>query len=78
MAELRILDSNGDTKIIWDSTKEDEVETARQAFNRLKSKGYAAFRVKAAGGKGEQIQEFDPDTEKLIMVAPIAGGASGL
>jgi len=64
----------GDTKIVWDSDKPDEVGAARDTFNKLKKKGYLAFSVRDKGHKGDQINEFDPDAEKLIMAPPMAGG----
>jgi hypothetical protein len=74
IGEMRLMGTSGDTKIVWDSEQDDEVENARRTFNDLKRKGYAAFDVGAKGQKGERIQEFDPDAEKLIMVPAIAGG----
>ena len=72
--ELRVLDETGDTKIVWDAEKPDEVENARESFNRLRKKGYAAFSVDRKGEKGRSITEFDPDAEKIILSPPIAGG----
>ena len=71
---MRIIDGTGDTKLIWDSTKEVEVENARQTFNNLKKKKYNAYAVKKDGEKGTVITEFDPDAEKIIMAPPMAGG----
>lgn len=72
--ELVILDHTGDTKIIWDSDKADEVETARETFDKLRKKGYAAYSVKRDGDKGEVIKKFDPEAEKLILAPPMVGG----
>ena len=74
MGEMRILGSEGDLKVIWDSDNEDEVEAAREQFETLTGKGYLAFRVKKDGKKGVQTKKFDPDAEKLILAPPIAGG----
>jgi hypothetical protein len=74
MGEIRSMDGTGDTKIIWDATKKDEVDIAREAFNKLKKKGYSAFEVKKGGDKGTKIDEFDPDAEKLIMTPALQGG----
>ena len=74
MGELRELGPQGDTKIIWDADKEDEVDVARSSFNKLKSKGYYAYKVKKKGEKGRVIREFDPDAEKIIMALPMRGG----
>lgn len=65
----------GDSKHIWDKTKEVEVEAARTLFNTLTKKGYVAFHVKGKDGdKGEQMKEFDKDAERVIFVPQMAGG----
>jgi hypothetical protein len=71
---LHILDNTGDTKIIWDSKNEDEVENAKEQFDRLKKKGFLAFSVNKDGSKNKQIHEFDPDAEKIILSPPLVGG----
>jgi len=71
---LIVLDETGDTKIVWDAEKADEVENARDSFNKLRKRGYAAFAVKRDGSKGAVINEFDPDAEKIILSPPLAGG----
>ena len=72
--ELAIMNGSGDTKIIWDSDNEDEVENAKETFNKLTKKGYAAFSVSKKGDKDEIIKKFDPNAEKIILVPPMAGG----
>lgn len=73
--EMRTMGTSGDTKLVWDSTNEDEVANARRTFNDLKAKGYAAFAVGPKGKPAEKIVGgFDEDAESLIMVPPIAGG----
>jgi hypothetical protein len=66
----------GDTRIIWNPRDDDEVASARSTFNELvNEKHFLAFKVQRGGGKGEQIKEFDPAAEKLIIAPPMAGGA---
>jgi len=73
--ELVTMDHTGDTKLLWDSDNKDEVDNARESFNRLRKKGYFGFSVKGKNGdKGEQLKEFDPDTERIIMAPPLVGG----
>lgn len=72
--ELCVMDRTGDTKIIWDSGNDDEVENARRTFKDLKKKGYLAYKVKKGGDKGEVVSEFDSEAERLIMAPPLAGG----
>jgi hypothetical protein len=71
---LCILDRTGDTKIIWDPAKQDEVDVAKKSFSDLIAKGYRAFKVAASGNKGEQIREFDPKAEKIILAPALVGG----
>lgn len=72
--EMAVMDISGDLKIIWSEDNEDEVEAAREQFDKLKKKGFAAFSVKKGGEKGEIVTKFDASIEKLIMVPGLAGG----
>lgn len=74
MSEMRVIDTTGDTKIIWDSGNKDETDAARETFNRLTKKGYKAYMVKKDGEKGQVIREFDPDAEKIILAPQMVGG----
>jgi len=75
MHELAVMDPTGDTKTIWDPNNADEVEEARGTFDRLKAKGFAAFKVEGPKGeKGEIIREFDPTAGRMIMIPALAGG----
>lgn len=71
---LSILDESGDVRQIWDSTNADEVAHARQTFKDFKAKGYTAYKVNKKGEKGEIINEFDPEAEKIIMAPTTVGG----
>lgn len=71
---LCTLDRTGDTRIIWDPENEEEVENARRTFNELREKRFVAYAVRAGGGKGEVIRQFDPEAEKLILAPPLVGG----
>lgn len=71
---MRVIDPSGDTKIMWDSAREAEVDVARNTFNNLRRKHYTAYSVKKNGEPGRVITEFDPDAEKIIMSPPMAGG----
>lgn len=73
--QLIVLDHTGDTKTNWDPSKPEEVENARATFDRLRKKGYLAYRVnRQDSGRGEVMREFDPHAEMLIMAPPTAGG----
>lgn len=75
MGEMAVLDRvKGDTKVIWDADRPEEVEAARAQFDTLTAKGYAAFRVTERGRKGEQIRQFDAAAEKIILAPQLVGG----
>ena len=75
MGKLTLMDETGDTKATWNADNPDEVETARRTFTDLKKKGYTAFRVFARdGSRAEEMREFDPAAEAVIMMPRMAGG----
>lgn len=75
MSRMEIMDPQlGDTKVYWDKNKPQEVENARENFDRMRKKGYAAYRMTASGSKGEQIRSFDPSAERIILGLPLHGG----
>jgi hypothetical protein len=71
---MAIMDMTGDTKIMWDMSKKDEVEHAEKTFKKLKKKGYLAYSVKKNGDPGEVLHTFDPKIEKMILSPPVVGG----
>lgn len=71
---LHVLDHTGDSRTIWNPENQDEVDAAKEMFNRLKRKGYLAYKVDETGGKGEQIREFDPTAGRIIMSPQLVGG----
>jgi len=73
--ELARMGIEGDVKTIWDKGNRDEVANARRTFDDLRAKGYLAFHVTGKNGdQGEQMDEFDPDAERMIMIPPMQGG----
>lgn len=72
---MAVVNETGDKKTIWDRTDAVEVEAARKEFDHFKSKGYMAYKVKDKDGKrGEVMQAFDPDAERIIFAPPMRGG----
>jgi len=71
---LFVLDGSGDSRFMWSKDNPDEVSAAKSTFQRLKEKGYDAFKVDASGNKHEKISEFDPTLEKIIMAPRMVGG----
>lgn len=73
--ELAIMDTTGDTKVLWDPENEDEVSGARAQFDLLVGKGFSAFRVRGEKGEpGEQIRTFDPRAGRIVLIPALAGG----
>ena len=73
--QMSVMFEGGDTKIEWDSDKEDEVKAARDHFDKLmKTKNYQAYRMTGSGGKGEKIDKFDPHAERIILVPVMVPG----
>jgi hypothetical protein len=75
VSHLAIERKAGDTKIVWDKDNRDDVAAAKAAFEKLVKKGrHLAYKVTGKGQPGEQIREFDPNIEAIIMVPQMAGG----
>lgn len=72
--EMRVMGREGDTRVTWNARDVDEVAAAREQFDRLRARGFLAFAVGEGGAKGEQITEFDPNAQKMILAPPMAGG----
>ena len=73
-SELAVMGVEGDVKTIWNPQNTDETENARETFDKFRAKSYLAFRVTGDGTQGEQMNEFDPNASKMILVPPMAGG----
>lgn len=74
---LSVIDESGDSKIVWDANKPEEVEAARRQFDYLvKEKKYSAYSVDKKGGQDKKITRFDPNAEAIIMVPAVAGGGA--
>lgn len=74
MGTLKVMDGSGDSNLVWDSTRRDEVDAARELYNKLHAKGYNAYAVKKSGERAEQVTSFDPLMEKIIMAPAMRGG----
>lgn len=74
IGEMSVLDRSGDTRIQWNKMNPDELAAAENRFNEYKGRGFAAFKVNKKGDKGEQIDAFDPDAERIILVPALVGG----
>lgn len=66
----------GDVKTVWNPSNADEVQEARQQFERLtKEKKFKAYKVLGTSGeRGEPMREFDAQAGRIIFVPAMAGG----
>jgi hypothetical protein len=72
---MHTLDRTGDVRQMWDRRNKEEVAAARRQFDELTGRGYLAYRAEGKDGRqGEQIREFDPKAERIILVKPLVGG----
>ena len=71
---LCIMDRTGDTRIMWDPHRPDEVATAKSAFDEAIKRGMRAYAVDEEGQKGEQIKKWDATKGKIIMAPALVGG----
>lgn len=71
---LSVIGPDGDTRVEWDPTIDEEVSAARQTFDKLIGKGYHAFRVRVGDQKGDRITSFEPLARRIIMAKPVIGG----
>ena len=72
---LRVMDPKaGDIKTTWDPENDDEVDAAEEQFDKMKAKGFTAYRVDKKGEPAELMREFDADARAIIMAPPVAGG----
>ncbi len=74
MSEMRVVNTTGDTKIIWDAANPDEVAAAKTQYDSLVGKGFKAFSVGKAGKEDELLTAFDKDLERIILTPPVRGG----
>ena len=81
MAELRVMSSRGDDKVMWNTAlleKSDPealaaVEEAERLFIAEKARGATAVRVEP-GKPAERIDAFDQTADLTLIIPRIAGG----
>ena len=72
---IAVMGEPGDTKHIWNKNKPEEVKAAKALFKSLTEAGYRAFHVTGKEGEaGEQMRDFDPNAERMIMIPQMQGG----
>ena len=71
---LHVMDRTGDTKVMWSADNPDEVQAAKDTFDKLTKKGYLAYKVTDDGSKGEKIKTFDKTAGRIILSPQLVGG----
>jgi hypothetical protein len=74
LGTLCVIDTTGDSRMQWDQNSPDQVAAARRRFEELKARGYVGHRVDASGAMSEEIRDFDPTAERIIMNKRLVGG----
>jgi hypothetical protein len=69
---LSDLDDEKRIKIIWNKNKLEEVERAREIFEKYKRQGWIAVIEKE--GELRMIFDFDPEVECIILLPAYVGG----
>lgn len=72
---MTILDRSGDTAVLWDRADPEQVEETRRRFDEIIGQGYLAEKTNTGYAQdGEQIREFDPQAQRIVMRPPLVGG----
>jgi len=73
---LAVPNRDGDTRFMWDTRDEASVAEVRAKFDELvKASGMLAEKsTTIKGHQGEQLRDFDPEAEMIIVHKPLVGG----
>ena len=74
---FRVMNENGDDRLVWDSGSIREIGAAKKAFVELVKEGMTPYRVGVNGqASSEVMKEFDPRAEEVIFMdtALVVGG----
>ena len=81
MGMLRVISKRGDDRVYWneqdalagDAEANAAIREAERIFARERARGATAFRVEA-GKPVERLEQFDSQTEQIILVPRVVGG----
>jgi hypothetical protein len=74
MGVMRILNSSGDTEVLWDVSDDEALAKAAHLFDELATDGKIAFERNASERAAARVDAFNPDADEIIWVRPIQGG----
>lgn len=72
MGKLNIMNKSGDNELVWSAGNPQEVAIAEQAFDAMILGGY--FAVAVQGDQKQNITQFDPNLENILMFPKAVGG----
>ena len=68
------MDRTGHTTVAeWETTDQDSIDAAVEAFRRELDRGYLAM-VSTGPGHAAQVRELPVDADTVILRLPISGG----
>lgn len=70
---IRVLDDNGDSRLLWDRHVPAECADARRKFDEYLRQGYRAYVTRSDGSKGARVETFDALMEEIIVAPGQAG-----
>jgi hypothetical protein len=68
---IRFITAKGHDSVSWDRRHRAQISKARSKFDQLRRAGYAAYMMQKGQSVRMPMDEFDPDAEDIIMVAPV-------
>lgn len=71
---INIMDESGHQQVNWNMSQAQDIAAAQKTFDRLISRGYAAFGSSNRLATKHPIRTFDPTMEEVVMVPRIVGG----
>lgn len=76
MGIMQVLCARGDDTVLSWGNSPDEIELARETFERYAGKGFTWFALDLDDERGEKITTFNPSLHERRMVAvpQMAGG----
>lgn len=75
MGVIRRMGKEGDTETRWSVGNDGEIKIAKERFDESIKRGMLAFSLESLGKcEGEQIMEFDPNANEIVLIPKIAGG----
>lgn len=73
MGKLQIMDHTGDRSVSWDKNDPESVKEASKVFNEHINNKHMAYKSNG-DGTHEQIRDFNPDEENIVMHKALQGG----